>query len=694
MSTGGGRARAARGALWVLSALGLGSRALAGGASPYLPLNLSPEIERKIERVLILGDDAVLTRPVPIARVLQALPKACARDANLCAQVRHYLDRYFQSFAVTEASGELSAGSHSTLQTPNAHGERLDSPFDASVVASYRPFDHVLFTAGGLGYGGTDGRFTPDGTMASVGDEYVQLDAGYRDQWLSPLTDSSMLISTEAPAMPGFTVSNQLPIGPLGAEYQLSVSRMSYSDEIAWNGGYTAGDPQLATLHLGFAPLPGWSFAGNAVWQYGGGARPSGLGSLASSLFKPTVIGSTAATATDSRFANREVSLTSTYTFPAKTPFETYVEYAGRDTFHGELYRFHETALSAGIHIPELYKRFDLTIEGSEWQNFWYTDYVWQSGMVEDGSVIGNWGAAWRNFYNDAGARSGMVQLGFPVREYDEVDLQYRVLKNAGYAYLLQQGIAYPPGVGYPPVGYSLAEMATLEYDQLRNGYTRGLTLDVGRDEFAKGFVRLGVFVRLDGGNQGRANASDIDDEDEDQGNSGQQAASQRGLERFVDLGVSGGRIGLDLGGFSAASEAAPEQYQNVHSPHLGVGVRRAISTNNDLGVRIEVDNFNGMMLGLRIIDWRYRIGSHFAIGAFGGFARYNAPSPAQGYYYGGGVQWRRLFGGWDLSLDDRVFSTLQRDKLLPSDQAAAQNGDPVEWYDMNAPTLYLSHDF
>ena len=48
--------------LWTLS-----PEASASGASPYLPLNLSPEIERQVERVLVLGGHAVLPRPVPIA---------------------------------------------------------------------------------------------------------------------------------------------------------------------------------------------------------------------------------------------------------------------------------------------------------------------------------------------------------------------------------------------------------------------------------------------------------------------------------------------------------------------------------------------------------------------------------------------------------------------------------------------------
>ena len=64
----------------------------ARGVSPYLPVNLSPEIERKIERVMILAEQPLLKRPIAAATVLDALPRACERDAALCDDVRRYLD--------------------------------------------------------------------------------------------------------------------------------------------------------------------------------------------------------------------------------------------------------------------------------------------------------------------------------------------------------------------------------------------------------------------------------------------------------------------------------------------------------------------------------------------------------------------------------------------------------------------------
>src|SRR5579864_8749838 len=76
----------------------------ADGVSAYLPLNLEPEIERQIERVLILADEPILKRPFAVALVELALPQACKVDKPLCTRVRRYLERYSRDYALTHAS--------------------------------------------------------------------------------------------------------------------------------------------------------------------------------------------------------------------------------------------------------------------------------------------------------------------------------------------------------------------------------------------------------------------------------------------------------------------------------------------------------------------------------------------------------------------------------------------------------------
>jgi len=82
----------------------LAQSAWAGGLSGYLPLNLEPEMERQIERVLILADEPILKRPFAVSLVEDALPQACLVDKPLCTKVKKYLQRYSRDYAVTHAS--------------------------------------------------------------------------------------------------------------------------------------------------------------------------------------------------------------------------------------------------------------------------------------------------------------------------------------------------------------------------------------------------------------------------------------------------------------------------------------------------------------------------------------------------------------------------------------------------------------
>src|SRR5271155_5544900 len=104
------------------------SLAMADGVTAYLPLNLEPEMQRQIERVLILADEPILKRPFAVALVELALPKACEVDKSLCEKVRKYLERYSRDYALTHASvtGAYEHG-HTNSVVPNSHGMPVDS---------------------------------------------------------------------------------------------------------------------------------------------------------------------------------------------------------------------------------------------------------------------------------------------------------------------------------------------------------------------------------------------------------------------------------------------------------------------------------------------------------------------------------------------------------------------------------------
>ncbi|MGH8311148.1 MAG: capsule assembly Wzi family protein, partial [Steroidobacteraceae bacterium] len=246
------------------------SNAAARGVTAYLPLRLEPEIERQIERVLILADKPVMTRPVAAAMVLDALPKACAIDAVLCRQVGRYLARFTQSAGISHASVDGGATDASGAAMPNRYGMSNASEWQASMIGYVQPFATVLLTLGGVAY---DNDAVPLGSVLSIGFDRAQLDVGYRGHWLSPFTDSSMLLSTEALTMPSATLSNYLPLTRLGLHYEAFIAEMSKSDRIAFQGGFTSGNPDVFGLHLSMEPATGWSLGLNRIMQHGGGAR-------------------------------------------------------------------------------------------------------------------------------------------------------------------------------------------------------------------------------------------------------------------------------------------------------------------------------------------------------------------------------------------------------------------------------------
>jgi hypothetical protein len=196
----------------------LSAAAGARGASPYLPLDQSPDIERKIERVMILAGQPVLTRPLAAATVLDALPAACERDAVLCAEVRRYLDGLMRTAGIAHGSLAVGAADDAAVVLPNRHGMTSDSSYELGAAIYFQPGDSVLVTAGVQAY---EGETTPTGTLVSFGGQFAQVDLGFRDHWFGPLANGSMLVSTEAPTTPSVTVSNYTPSSPLRLRYEL-----------------------------------------------------------------------------------------------------------------------------------------------------------------------------------------------------------------------------------------------------------------------------------------------------------------------------------------------------------------------------------------------------------------------------------------------------------------------------------------
>lgn len=635
------------------------AKVFARGVSPYLPLNLAPAIERKIELALILANKPIVRRPIPAALVLDALPMVCRQDAALCAEVRTYLDRYMHSAGLTQLQGELALTTGDSNQAmPNAHGMDVDSPWSLTASGYYQPNDYLLGSVGGVAY---RGDVTPTGTMLSIGFDLAQLDVGYRDHWYSPSSDGGFLMGTQAPTMPSVTLSNYRPISPLGFSYELFVAQISESDKIAYPGGLSTGHPKLTGLQFAVEPAAGYALAVNRILQYGGGARgQSGLSGLKNALLRNDSAQTPDSNGQVNEFGNQVASITSNFIFPGRVPFEFHFEYAGEDNLYSAGYRLGKIVLAAGIEFPKLGDRYDVGYDVSERQDAWYVHHLYGDGLTNDGHVIGHWFGDERLYGDSPGGYTQSLRAGRRSDNGDYWRLQYRNSVNWKFA-------TYP---------YKQAHQLALSYSTGWFGRPGSAELNVGRDVFGDSFVRVSASVDLASAYMPALPTESRGTSEEGDG------------DLYFDVGVNRSYVrGIYWDGLPDTRTDSKFGY------HLGFGARRPVSEHGDLGVRIELDEVDSkQLISLRALDYRYRIGDHLALGGFFGAARYHIQLPAWGYYWGAGIQYRNVLPGWDLNADARHYEKISRNNLLTTDRGYGIS--TVSFRDINGASLYLSHHF
>ena len=637
-----------------------GSHALARGVTPYLPLNLDPEMQRAVERVLLLADQPIMARPIAAATVKDALPAACRLDRPLCERVARYLARFVPATTVSHLSVEAATDSGADVVLANRHGLASSSAWRVSALAHWQPFDHALIAVGGVGY---DGNTTPTGTLLSLGWDVAQLDIGYRDHHYSPFSDSAMLISIHAPTLASASLSNYQPLTRLGIRYDVFVSELSRSSRIAFEDRTTTGRPLLAGTQVSIEPAPGFSLGASRLIQFGGGERGGrSLSDFWSAYFNPNRFDNTSESLNaDQQFGNQLGSFTSRLIYPGRTPFSLYFEYAGEDTSSGRNYLLGNSALSVGVDFPRLPGGLDLTVEVSEWQNGWYVNSVYGDGLTNESRGLGHWLADRRQSGDAVGGQSQMVRLGWQPRFGGDVEFRYRTLQNDDFG----------------SIDYQRSHELSVAYSRQVAAFRVGAELQTGRDVYGESWSRAAAFFRYSGDERGVAGwLDDIESE-----------AKEHGAELFIAAGTTASRVRVDL------DEGQVSTTGTQVGPHLAFGVRRAASLRGDVGARIEFDKVDGRaLLGVRAVDYRYRLNDRWAMSGFIGAARYDLATPAYGTYFGIGAEWRDVLPGWSASLDLKYAMKVARDRVLPEEAGQFEREDA--FYDVSAATLTIARRF
>lgn len=493
----------------------------ASAGSLYLPLQLAPEIENRIEKLMVLANMPVIKRPIPVKAVYQAVDKIKYRHPSLANSVDEYLSRFERGAGLTHLGATLSTSQQdkdtSTFSLANQRGRTLESNVNLALSGYWAANDFVAVNFGGVYRDETladdHTRTTTnrncdirrqtlsaqpeppenlpdcyldnthyDGSFISLGWDAAQLDIGYRPHWFGPSQESSMLISTEAVSMPSITLSNVLPFENLwNLQYEVFYAKMSESDGIRRRNDDTlvSGSPKLFGFHTSISPIEGFILGGSRLMQFGGGGKDESLKSLFNAFFNAKKFENSSLD--ERNFGNQLTSIDARYTFTGKVPVSIYASWAGEDTSKPSQVHLGNSAITWGLHLPSLPFNLNATIEGSEWQNAWYINENYWDGLTHEGTVLGHWGGNRRVFGEHGGAKALTAKVIWDAPNGWQWTNQYRQLKN---------------NTEFSGANYSTSQELQSRLSIPWREWIIGTELLVGTDVFDNKYTQLSGFVR------------------------------------------------------------------------------------------------------------------------------------------------------------------------------------------------------
>jgi len=365
----------------------------ANGVSPYLPLKTDPLIELEIERLAAISHLPILSKPYHIVTVVNYLKKIKHSHPQLFYRVSAYINRYKRKSAVTHLSTKLSTSDNKHSTIANNRGIKMDDLAQASAAGFYQFNQYAIANLGGTIVNGE--KVIPHGSYISLGYEYAQFDIGYREHWLSPLQESSPLLSTNAKPALSITMSNVKPITSWNVKYEFSIARLEEMDGIRFEDSSSSGKPGFLTMQLSIQPFDWWTIGGVRTFMFAGGDRVVDLGTVWKAIIDP-INGDNCGGESEIQDCNKEsgnqiAAINSKIDFSINNfPLTVILEYGGEDAKDYK-YSLGNLGRSVGLFFPYINKKLSLYAEHSKFHNAWYIHHLYGEGYRNDGTVMGHW---------------------------------------------------------------------------------------------------------------------------------------------------------------------------------------------------------------------------------------------------------------------------------------------------------------
>lgn len=462
--------------------------ALGKGASPYLPLNLAPEVELQIEKLMAMTGDAPLVKPYKAKEVIVRLESIKDYHPVLYRRLSAYMKRYTQEISNTHRAVILSGSNDNNRALENNRGVKHNANIEVSVAGHvfYNPY---LFVSAGASYSNEGGRALTN-THITYGNEYIQMDLGFRDHWFSPFQDSAMLISTQAENTPSVTLSNSTGLTDFNIRYELFYAQMDEDVPADANGTINQGKPALTGMHVSVTPLDSLSVGFSRTYYYGGGNRDDGLGIGLQGLFSPSSLEDNLSDNLEQGYGQTAIS--AKWNYGKEVPVSIYAEFARFDSDALAAREDSGNAISIGLFLPSLFETMSLRYEVTDRDEGWYDSSFYPQGIRHKQHILGHWGADELIAGLSPGALSHHILL-----DWELVDDQLLNIRIA------QQSFDDVPANILAAVGLpgSLTELENSVQLKARYSFvTRwgfmGLEGTFGKDAFGENYSRLSGFYR------------------------------------------------------------------------------------------------------------------------------------------------------------------------------------------------------
>lgn len=404
------------------------------GATQYVPMQMT-QLNKDIHALFIVTNTQSMQRPYAVSHVKDVLKHAKNQYPELSARVERALTK-LTTRPVGFAQLQLRQAQSAEFDTviPNQLAELESSNGHAMFTGSYQVSNWMSFTYGGIANNSfEDINFYE--TYLSVGNDNIQLDVGYKQDWLSPFQTRSMLYSNNAKTTLSVGLKNPIPFKNWwDLQYNVFVKSLERHDNISVGGEQTSGTPYVLATQLSIQPFKGTTIALNRTFQFGGRGQPISFeqvwGAFADAVGNDnaTMIpdcGHSVVEQQSCEFGNQRASISIKQDFGHVS---VYGELAGEDAASGSNFFLGDVAVSGGVSLPFI-NLFNIPIsvlyELTEYQSSWQQHHIYKMGYRVDNISIGQWST---NYTFDSELASGFFQTLKIQTLYSNFYLSFRYL--------------------------------------------------------------------------------------------------------------------------------------------------------------------------------------------------------------------------------------------------------------------------